>query len=117
MKELTPDFIKNLNADQVELLVELGDLAKLEWELTEKIEATRKQAEKVGLNRGARDTHAIHEDDDFDELLSLRSIREREIIRDRIAGLINTLIEAGLGDLSLINRQASNYGLNLKKKE
>ncbi len=116
MKELTPEIIKNLSIDQMELLVELGDLAKMERDLTEKIETTRKQSENVGLNSGARDTKAIHEDNNFDELLSIKSIRERETIRDKIGRLMESLLEAGLGDLALIRRQAANYGVDLKKK-
>ncbi len=117
MRKLTPEVIKNLTNDQVELLVELGDLAKKEWELTEKIEDLRKQAQKVGLDSGERKTRAIHEDNEFDELLSLRLIREREMIRGKIAGLMKSISEAGLEDLGLILRQASNYGIDLKRKE
>ncbi len=116
MRELTPEIIKNLSIDQLELLTELGDLAKTEKDLTEKIEMTRKQSENVGLNSGARETRAIHEDSSFDELLSIKSIREREMIRDKISSLIQSLLEAGLGDLAFIRRQAPNYGVSLKKK-
>jgi hypothetical protein len=117
MRELTPEVIKNLTNEQVELLVELGDMAKKEWELTEKIEDLRKPAQKVGLDSGERETKAIYEDDEFDELLSLRSIREREMIRDKIAGLMESISEAGLEDLGLILRQASNYGIERERKE
>ncbi len=114
MRKLTPEVIKNLSDEQVELLVELGDLAKKEWELTEKIEDLRKQAQKVGLDSGNRETKAIHEDNEFDDLLSLRLIREREMIRDKIAGLMKSISEAGLDDLGLILRQTSNYGVDPK---
>lgn len=117
MRNLTPDIIKSLNNDQVELLLELGDLAKSEFELTRKIDDLRKQAEKVGWDESARETKAIHEDSEFDDLISLRLIREREIIREKIAALMRTVAEAGLGDLGLIIRQAPNYGVKLKKKE
>ncbi len=117
MRKLTPEIIKNLTEEQVELLVELGDLAKKEWELTEKIEDLRKQAKKVGLDSGNRETKAIHEDNEFDELLSLRLVREREVIRDKIAGLMKSISEAGLEDLGLILRQASNYGVDLNRKK
>ncbi len=117
MRKLTPEVIKNLTDDQVELLVELGDLAKTEWELTEKIQDLRKQAKKVGLDSGKHKTRAIHEDNEFDELLSLRLIREREMIRNKIAGLMKSISEAGLEDLGLILRQASNYGVDLRRKE
>jgi len=117
MKELTPEVIKNLSNDQLELLVELGELAKSERDLTDKIEDVRKQTENVGLSGADRGTKAIYEDSNFDELLSIKSIREREVIRDKIAGLMQSLIEAGLSDLALIQRQAINYGISLKKKE
>lgn len=117
MKKLTPDIIKNLNNDQVELLLELGDLAKTEWELTGKIDDMRKQADKVGWKGSETETKAIHEDSEFDELISLRLVREREIIRDKIAALMRSIADAGLADLDLILRQAPNYGIDLKKKE
>jgi len=117
MIELTPEVIKNLSNEQLELLAELGELAKTERDLTEKIEDIRKQSENVGLRSPNRETRAIHEDSDFDELLSIKSIREREAIREKIAGLMRSLIEAGLGNLALIQRQALNYGIDLKKKE
>jgi len=117
MRDLTPEIIKSLSNDQIELLAELGELAKAEKDLTEKIENTRKESENVGLNRSNRSTRAIFEDTNFDELLSIKSIREREAIRDKIAGLMQALIEAGLGDLALVRRQALNYGVDLKKKE
>jgi glutamate mutase epsilon subunit len=117
MRELTPEIIKSLSNDQIELLAELGELAKSEKDLTEKIENTRKESENVGLNRSNRTTKALFEDTNFDELLSIKSIREREAIREKIAGLMQALIEAGLGDLALVRRQALNYGVELKKKE
>jgi hypothetical protein len=117
MRKLTPEVIKNLTDEQLELLVELGDLAKKEWELTGKIEDLRKQAQKVGLDSGNRETRAIHEDNEFDELLSLRLIREREMIRDKIGGLMKSISEAGLDDLGLILRQASNYGVDPKPRK
>jgi len=117
MRDLTPEIIKSLNNDQVELLLELGDLAKSEWELTVKIDEMRKQGDKVGWKIGSGDTRAIHEDDEFDALISLRFIREREMIRDKIAALIKAVAQAGLGDLGLIKRQGSHYGIDLKKRE
>ena len=117
MTELTPEVIKNLLPEQLELLAELGDLARTELELTAKIDATRKTAEKVGLNRDKGETKALHEDKDYDELLSIRSIKEREVIRDRISGMLKSLVEVGLGELSLVKRQAANYNIDLSAKE
>ena len=117
MRKLTPDIVKNLNSEQVELLIELGDLAKSEWELTGKIDDMRKQAERVGWKDDKSETKAIHEDNEFDELISLRLVREREMIRSKISALMKSVADAGLGDLGLIIRQASNYGVDLKKKE
>lgn len=113
MKDLVPEEVVKLTDDQVELLLELGDLAKREWELTNKIDEIRKQAEKVGWDEGKSQTKAIHEDTEFDELLSLRFIKEKEIIRGKIAALMKTIIDSGLGDLGLIVRQARNYGIDI----
>ena len=107
----TPEIIRNLDPDQMELLVELGDLAKKEEELSVQIDTIRRQEEKVGLARNRRDAKAIHEDDEFVDLLSLGFVRDREIIREKIGGLLRSLIQAGLGDLGIIKRQAANYGI------
>ncbi len=115
MRELTPDIIKKLTDEQIELLVELGDLAKKEADLTEKIEEIRKLEEKVGLGRESRQNRALHEDKEYDDLLSIKSVREREMVRDKISELLNNLVKIGLGDLGLVQRQAVNYGVNLKR--
>ena len=111
MRELSLDVIMSLSPDQIELLVELGDLAQKEEELTNRIDTIRRQEEKVGLARNNRSPKAIHEDSEFVDLLSLRSVRERAQIREKISGLVRSLIHAGLGDLAIIERQAANYGI------
>lgn len=117
MKDLTPEFVKTLTPDQLELLVELGDLARKEEELTAQIESTRRQEEKVGLKSNSRASKAIHEDVEFVELLTLRAVRERGLVRDKISGLIDSLVSAGLGNLGIVARQAPNYGVDIRKKE
>jgi hypothetical protein len=111
MRELTPDVIKSLTADQAELLAELGELAKKEDELTQLIETIRRQEEKVGLKSANRAIRAIYEDSEFDDLLSIRAVRERFNVRDKIAGILRSLTAIGLGDLSIVHRQAANYGV------
>ena len=113
MRDLTPEVIKSLTPDQLELLVELGELAKKEEELTRLIEAIRRQEEKVGLKSESRLPKAVFEDTEFDDLLSLRAFRERLIIRDKIAGIIRALAANGLGDLGVVRRQAANYDVRL----
>jgi hypothetical protein len=113
MRELTPDLIMKLTSDQIELLVELGDLAQKEAELDEKIDSIRRQEEKVGLNRNSH-AKTLHEDGEFVSLLTLRAVREKSDIRDKIKSLIKTLSSAGLGDLAIVSRQAANYGAQPK---
>jgi hypothetical protein len=114
MRELTPDIIKSLTPDQIELLVELGDLARKEEELTSQIETIRRQEEKVGLDRHNRNSEAIHEDSEYVDLLSLRAVRERLLIRDKISGILRSLASIGLGDLGIVQRQAASYGVKLE---
>jgi hypothetical protein len=111
MRELTPDIIKTLTPDQIELLIELGDLARKEEDLTSQIDNIRRQEEKVGLARNNHLNRAVHEDTTFVDLLSLRFVRERGIIRDKIAALLRSLVHIGLGDLGIVARQAANYGI------
>ena len=113
MRDLTLEVIKSLTPDQAELLVELGELAKKEEELTRIIEEIRRQEEKVGLKSNNRLMKAIYEDTEFDELLSLRAVRERFAVQDKIAGILRSLVAAGLGDLTIVRRQATNYGVKL----
>jgi hypothetical protein len=113
MRELTLDVIKSLTPDQAELLAELGELAKKEEELTRQIELIRRQEERVGLKSENRRTRAIFEDSEFDELLSLRAVRERFAVQDKIAGILGALASAGLGDLAVVQRQAANYGVKI----
>lgn len=113
MRELTPETIKSLTPDQLELLIELGELAKKEEELSQRIETIRRQEEKVGLKSNNRALKAIYEDSEFDELLSLRAMRERFDVQDKITALIRALVGAGLGDLAIVRRQAANYGVKI----
>jgi hypothetical protein len=113
MRELTPETIKSLTPDQLELLIELGELAKKEEELSQRIEAIRRQEEKVGLKSNSRALKAIYEDSEFDELLSLRAMRERFDVQDKITALLRALVGAGLGDLGIVRRQAGNYGVKI----
>jgi hypothetical protein len=117
MREITPEIIKALSSDQLELLIELGDLARKEEELTDQIETIRRQEEKVGLSRNHGRNKAIHEDEEFVDLLSLRAVKERSIIRDKITAHLRSLISSGLDDLGIVSRQAANYGLMLPPKE
>lgn len=115
MRELTPDVIKALTADQIELLIELGDLGRKEEELTSQIDSIRRQEEKVGLARNNRMSRAIHEDSSFVDLLSVRAVRERSLVRDKIAGILRSLVHVGLSDLGIVARQAANYGIKLQE--
>jgi hypothetical protein len=109
--ELTPELIIKLNKDQMELLKELGELAKKEAELTKIIDDNRRMAEKVGLGRDREEAKSIMDDHEFDSLLSVQSVYEREQIKTKIRSVIQSLQNSGLGDLDLIKRQAKNYGL------
>ena len=113
MRDLTPELIKSLTPDQAELLAELGELAKKEEVLTEQIEMIRRQEERVGLKSENRQTRAIYEDSEFDDLLSLRAVRERFDVQEKISGVLRALAAQGLGDLAIVRRQAANYGAKI----
>ena len=113
--ELTPEFIKNLSKEQLELLTELGDLAKKEASLTENIEANRRQAEKAGIGREREVAKRLMDDPEFDNLISTQLIYEREQVRTKIRSVFDSLFNAGLGELGIIRRHADNYGFKPKK--
>jgi len=114
--KLSPEVIKSLTKEQLELLTELSDLAGKEAGLTEQIESNRRQAEKAGLNRDKEAANSLMEDHEFDNLLSVRLIYEREQVKTQIKSVLNSIIIAGLGQLDIVQRQASNYGLDINSK-
>jgi len=114
--ELSAEVIKGLSKEQLELLTELSELARKEAELTEQIDSNRRQAEKAGLNREKEAANSLMEDHEFDNLLSVRLIYEREQVKTQIKSVLSSIISAGLGQLDIIQRQASNYGLDTKSK-
>jgi hypothetical protein len=109
--KLTPEMIRTLSEEQMQLLTELGDLAKKESDLTESIEVNRRQADKVGLGRDREKVKHLIDDPELEYLLSINAIRDKEIIRDKIRSVLQSLISAGLGKLDIVERQADNYGL------
>jgi hypothetical protein len=109
--KLSPDFVRKLSTEQMELLTELGDLAKKESQLTELIEMTRRQADKVGLGRDREKTRSLMDDPEFEYLLTVGAIKEKEMIKDKIKSILQSLISVGLGELDIVARQAANYGL------
>ena len=113
MMELTSELIKNLGKEQLELLTELGELAAKEATITEQIELNRRQAEKAGIGREREIASRLMDDQEYDNLVSVQLIYEREQIRSKIQSVLKALISAGLGELDLIRRQAPNYGVEL----
>lgn len=113
--KLTPETIKKLSMDQLELLKELGELAKKEADLTKIIEDNRRMAEEAGFARDREMAKSIMDDHEFDNLLSIQTIYEREQIKNKIKSIITAIINNGLGELELIKRQAANYDVELSK--
>jgi len=109
--KLTPEFIRTLSEEQIQLLLELGELAKKESDLTESIEVNRRQADKVGLGRDREKVKYLIDDPELEYLLSVNTIRDKEQVRDKIKSVLQSLISAGLGNLDIVERQAGNYGL------
>jgi hypothetical protein len=95
----------------MQLLTELGDLARKESELTQSIDVNRRQADKVGLGRDREKVKYLIDDPELEYLLSVNAIREKEQVRDKIRSVLQSLISAGLGELDIVDRQAANYGL------
>jgi hypothetical protein len=114
--ELSPEVIKSLTKEQLELLIELSELAGKEAGLTEQIDSNRRQAEKAGLNRDKEAANSLMEDHEYDNLLSVRLIYEREQVKTQIRSVLNSIKNAGLGELDIIQRQAANYGLDIDSK-
>ncbi|MCP4582580.1 MAG: hypothetical protein GY839_13305 [candidate division Zixibacteria bacterium] len=114
--ELKPETIKNLTKEQLELLTELGELAAKETQLTEQIENNRRQSEKAGMGREREIAKNLMDDHEYDNLQSVKQIYEREQIKSKIKSVFESIINAGLGDLDLVQRQAANYGAKPNKE-
>ncbi|MCD6162889.1 MAG: hypothetical protein J7K40_10815 [candidate division Zixibacteria bacterium] len=115
--ELSSEMIKNLSMDQLELLKELGELAKKEADYTKIIENNRRMSEKVGLARDREDSKCIAEDHEFDNLISVQAIYDREQIKLKIKSVFQALTDNGLGKLGIVKRQTENYGLQANKPD
>ena len=112
--ELSPEIVKNLTKEQLELLIELGELARKEAELTEIIENNRRKAEKAGLGREREVARSLMDDHEFDNLLSVQVVYQREQVRDKIKSVIQSLIQADMAGLGIIKRHAASYGVHLQ---
>lgn len=113
--DLTPEYISKLSKDQLELLKELGELAQKEYDLTQLIETNRRQAEKAGIGREREVARRLMDDREYDNLISIQPIYEREQVRAKIRSVLDSLILAGLGELGIIQRHAENYGIDISK--
>jgi hypothetical protein len=111
--KLSPETIKNLTREQLELLTELSELAAKESQLTEHIENNRRQSEKAGLGREREIAKSLMDDHEYDNLLSVKQIYEREQVKNKIKSVLEAVLNAGLGELDLIKRQAANYGVKI----
>ncbi len=112
--KLTPETIKALSKEQLELLTELAELAKKEEDLTDVIESNRRKAEKAGLGRDREIAKSLMDDHEFDNLMSVRIIYEREQVRDKIKSILTSLIDVGMDKLDIVKRQAPNYDIEMK---
>jgi hypothetical protein len=111
--ELSPEVVKNLTKEQLELLIELGELARKEAELTEIVENNRRRAEMAGLGREREVAKSLMDDQEFDNLLSVQVIYQREQVRDKIKSVLQSLIQANMASLGIIQRHAASYGVDL----
>jgi len=111
--ELSPEVIKNLTKEQLELLIELGELSRKEAEYTDIVESNRRKAEKAGLGREREVARSLMDDHEFDNLLSVQVIYQREQVRDKIKSVIQSLVHADMARLGIIKRHAASYGVEL----
>ena len=71
-------------------------------------------AEKAGIGRDREVPKSLTDDPEFDNLMSIQLIYEREQVKTKIKSVLGLLIQAGLGELDIVKRQIENYQVEKK---
>lgn len=115
-KKLTDQLIYELTDEQRLALQELAEIAAKELilaeEITELTENVRKSHEELGF-RSSDSPRSLFEDPEIEVLISSKARFKIENVREQIKRALKKAIDAGLGDLEIVQRQAKIYGVPL----
>src|SRR4030067_253817 len=115
-KKLTDQLIYQLTDEQRLALQELAEIAAKELilaeEITELTENVRKSHQELGFKSSER-PRSLFEDPEIEILISSKARFKIENVREQIKRALKKAIDAGLGDLEIVQRQAKIYGVPL----
>jgi len=115
-KKLTDQLIYELTDEQRLALQELAEIAAKELvlaeEITELTENVRKSHQELGF-KSSDSPKSLFEDPEIEVLISSKARFKIENVREQIKRALKKAIDAGLGDLEIVQRQAKIYGVPL----
>jgi len=115
-KKLTDQLIYKMTDEQRLVLQELAEIAAKELilaeEITELTENVRKSHQELGF-KSSDSPKSLFEDPEIEVLISSKARFKIENVREQIKRALKKAIDAGLGDLEIVQRQAEIYGVPL----
>ena len=115
-KKLTDQLIYQMTDEQRLALQELAEIAAKELilaeEITELTENVRKSHQELGF-KSSDSPRSLFEDPEIEVLISSKARFKIENVREQIKRALKKAIDAGLGDLEIVQRQAKIYGVPL----
>ena len=115
-KKLTDQLIFQMTDEQRLALQELAEIAAKELilaeEITELTENVRKSHQELGF-KSSDSPKSLFEDPEIEVLISSKARFKIENVREQIKRALKKAIDAGLGDLEIVQRQAQIYGVPL----
>jgi hypothetical protein len=107
---ITKELLDSLAPKQLQILSGLGDLAKEEKRLCDKINARRPTKSGILIDQGAI---MLCEDEDDWKVNTLAFRHQLIEVRGKIKQILEQALDSGLAHLGLIQRQCANYGVKL----
>src|SRR3972149_6199138 len=115
-KKLTDQLIFQMTDEQRLALQELAEIAATELilaeEMTELTENVRKSHQELGF-KSSDSPKSLFEDPEIEVLISSKARFKIENVREQIRRSLKKAIDAELGDLEIVQRQAQIYGVPL----
>lgn len=108
---LSEELLNSLSEEQKQTLIKLTDLAKKEQELAREINARKPTSS--GVLRLPNGSVVPCEDEDDWKVITMGLRSELKRVLEEIAQNLNKALNCGLAHLGIIQRQCTNYGVEL----
>lgn len=114
--ELTDQTIRNLTPEQMQILVDLGEIAVKKLNLNAKIEQITEvitgQQKTVGFVH-SDEPKGLHEDPEIATVVTIKERYKVVNVNRQVAGLLQRAVDLGMAHLAFVQRQAKVYGVPL----